>query len=345
MKSKKILIIAKSDPRINQKAGGITTHLNVLFEIFKNIGLEYDIFVVEKITDIIRLKMTNLDEFDYLYFNISIYDKGLIKLLLLTLASLNKDVIVQFHGGRFSNLRFKFLHKNILKFIYQKVDKLLVLCDDQLNELQEAVNKEEKFLKIPNFMSRKIISNRNIKLKNKFEMLKVLYIGRISKRKGIFDVIEAFKYIDNNEVQLNIVGAGQDDNLLKKIIKNDSRINYLGKKFGEDKYRILRNNHLFILASYSEGFPYSLLEAMTFKMPIIATNTGGISEMLINDYNGYFIKKSFPKDIADKIKIFTKNKRLIKIMGENSFRLVNDKFSIQKGIQTYKSLFNDIGGK
>ncbi|MCX7986534.1 MAG: glycosyltransferase [Bacteroidales bacterium] len=105
--------------------------------------------------------------------------------------------------------------------------------------------------------------------------LTFLFLGRLHKKKGIIPLIRAWKASKlNNNPQFQLLIAGPDDGLLDKLQIEFSGINnlkYLGAVFGENKINLLRQSHFFVLPSFSEGFPTSVIEAMQYGLiPVIS---------------------------------------------------------------------------
>ena len=135
-------------------------------------------------------------------------------------------------------------------------------------------------------------------------MLKsILFIGRIEKDKGIFELIEAFKRLIDlgySKIQLNIIGSGKDTQKIISLI-NDYDLNGLvtlhGNVSDSSKLKAFyMNSDFFILPTYHEGFPRVLYEAMIFRVTIITTFVGSINDLMIDEYNCFKMVKIFSND-------------------------------------------------
>jgi glycosyltransferase involved in cell wall biosynthesis len=107
-------------------------------------------------------------------------------------------------------------------------------------------------------------------------------------------------------------------------------------------YHILRNIDIFMLASTSEGLPISVVEAMMAAKPIIATDVGGLSEIVIDGDNGCLVKPNNPNSLAEKIIGLAANKQKRIAMGERSYRIAKDKFSVETMIAQYQNLYGEL---
>src|SRR5690606_26157701 len=128
-----ILIINKTDPRKRRELGGVTTHIETLFSILDKIDWDYELLPVKGLFDYKKLFFLNTSVYDIIYINVSIYDKSILKLLILSLILKMKrqPKVIQFHGGRFKLLKYKPIFKYSYKFIYSIYDLYITLNDDQ----------------------------------------------------------------------------------------------------------------------------------------------------------------------------------------------------------------------
>lgn len=195
----------------------------------------------------------------------------------------NKKVILHIHGGG-----FKEFHKTNPK----KISSILNLCDRII-----TLSKSWKtfFERITNNIQIDIVENlvsppnlEKCKINNKVHLL---FLGLICNDKGIFDLIEVIHQNENflkNKMILHIGGNGDIkklETLINKYQLNDWVI-YEGWVSGDNKNKLLQKSDIFILPSYIEGLPMSIIEAMTYGKPIISTNVGGIPELIENGING-----------------------------------------------------------
>lgn len=98
---------------------------------------------------------------------------------------------------------------------------------------------------------------------------------------------------------------------------------------------------IYVLCSLSEGLSISILEAMANSLPIVATDVGGNSTLVENEYNGFIIKSDDAAELARKIEVLLLDRKLRSDMGSNSLRKVESDFSMAKMIQQYTLLYDD----
>jgi Glycosyltransferase len=194
--------------------------------------------------------------------------------------------------------------------------KIEVICENRINECN-------------------IVSIEKVNKRINDETLKLLYVGRLSPEKGLVDILNALEKTSN--ITLSIIGSGTDSyvNNLKRIIQEnglDERVNFLGYiKWGEDLFEKFADYHSLILPSYSEGLPLVIVEAMSMGLPVIASNVGGIKEIIMNGENGIVFSPGNLNEIIESI-------NLVKYSEELRMKL------IVNGIETAKiySLENQL---
>lgn len=173
-----------------------------------------------------------------------------------------------------------------------------------------------------------------------------LLIARLLKDKGIIEYIEAAKQIKLKlkNIKFNLIGPKDNSNNKVNIdyIKNNHKkgvINYLG--FQKNVKPFIADSHVYVLPSYHEGLPRSVLEAMAMGRPIITTRVPGCKETIVNNENGFLIPSKNISSLVEKITWFINNKKEIYRMGKNSRTLVIERFSSEKIDKKFIELLSD----
>lgn len=145
----------------------------------------------------------------------------------------------------------------------------------------------------------------NLILKNNTNANALVYYGRLSKEKGVGVAIKAMKFLDKSE-KLQIIGDGPEkDNLLvlAKKLKLESQIEFLGFKSGEELQKILVEAKAIIIPSiWYENMPYCIAESLALGKIVIASNIGGIPDLIFDEKNGFLFKPNSCEDLAEKIR-------------------------------------------
>lgn len=229
--------------------------------------------------------------------------------------SFHKKVVLHIHGGGF---------REYYATNPQKISSILNSCDCIIT-LTESW--QTFFKQITTCQHVEVIENivappqfKNIPKDGK---LHLLFLGLISQQKGIYDLIEVIaghKTEFDNKLILHIGGNGEKGKLIDLISKNNiaNLITYEGWVSGDKKTDLLNIADAFILPSYTEGLPISILEAMSYGLPILSTPVGGIPEIVENGVNGFLFHPGDKNDIFQAILQLLSNKNLAKQMGDES---------------------------
>jgi glycosyltransferase involved in cell wall biosynthesis len=184
--------------------------------------------------------------------------------------------------------------------------------------------------------------------KKKFEELGLesgsKVVGAVSRlyepTKGIKILLEASKMVQSKvSSELLIVGSGKDENKLKKTAGDlGVRALFLGER--TDISEILQVMDVFVLASFYEGFPVVILEAMAAGLPVVATNAGGSREAVLDGKTGFIVETGNPDKLAEKIEILLKDNKIRKKFGKAGFKRVKENFSIDKTVDGIERLWD-----
>lgn len=143
----------------------------------------------------------------------------------------------------------------------------------------------------------------------------ILFVGRLAEKKGVTYLIKAMDYIDANLV---IVGQGPLENSLKnQAQKYGQKIKFLGAKTHEELKTIYASADLFVAPSITaqdgdqEGFGLVMLEAMASGLPVVASRSGGITDIIIDRVNGLLAKEKDAEDLAEKINLILNDQELL----------------------------------
>lgn len=205
--------------------------------------------------------------------------------------AIGKKVILHNHSADFD----VFYHrcdeawkKAIIK-TFNRVDAIIVLSQSWL-EWYRQLAPEAPWVLLPNAVE---IPVRSLESRPGSELIQLLYLGRVEQRKGIVHLLQALRGAlqTNGQLLLRVAGNGDIPKLKKRLIEQrlDGHVQILGYLEGEEKERILAETDIFVLPSYKEGLPMSLLEAMAWGVVPVATRVGGIPEVIIDGYNGLLV--------------------------------------------------------
>lgn len=141
----------------------------------------------------------------------------------------------------------------------------------------------------------------------------ILFVGGVNVMKGIAYLIDALKQIEEENISLTLVGNVQD--VIKDMALKDKRIIIKGYISHNDIHVEYENANLFIFPSLSDGFGFAPLEAMSYGVPCLVTNTSGISDIIEDGIDGFIVESESVKVLAEKIRWGYNNKESLHKMG------------------------------
>ncbi len=198
----------------------------------------------------------------------------------------------------------------------------------------------------------KIDKNHKTKLKEKFKLDKdskvIVFLGRLNKDKGVFDLAKAFDEVKKNyKKKLYLLYVGFDEqNCIDKIKQQSNNSNdMVFYNYSGNPCEYLQIADIFCLPSYREGFGLSALEAGACNLPSVTSNTVGLSDVIIQNKTGYLHEPGNVEQIKDNLLKFLNDENLCEKFGENARQRIVEKFNSNKIISSYVEYFFNISGQ
>lgn len=177
----------------------------------------------------------------------------------------------------------------------------------------------------------------------KNEELKVLSVARFVREKDLETAIRSFSIIrdlwPSKNIKYQILGYGEQEYLLKsKILESGLAACVSIEVNPSDLERYYLGSDLYLSSSINEGLPNTIMEAMSYGLPIVATNVGDSSYLVNQGSNGFLVATKNPMGIADAIGQFLIEPRLLETMGLKSREIVQENFAIEKMGLAFRNL-------
>lgn len=175
----------------------------------------------------------------------------------------------------------------------------------------------------------------------------LVFLGRIEPQKGAYDLLEAMARIapDIPSVRLMMAGDGELDRARRRVeeLGLQSQVRLLGWVDGEDKEQLLRHASVFVLPSYNEILPMSLLEAMAHGLPVVSTRIGGISEAVTDGVEGFLVAPGDVDALAERLRFLLRDARRRLEMGDAARSKVATRFDVQQVVPHLLHLYGELG--
>lgn len=198
------------------------------------------------------------------------------------LCPMAKTVI--FSHGSYMNMErgFRFFQKNVLikkafnvylRYVLRTASEIFVLDEDSWNDYlpyNRHLHKIRNSIVLPDLPDAERLEKRQCEKR-------LVFIGRLSKDKGVEEIIRAVHGMESGW-QLTIVGDGEQKEILTAMPEVDERIHFVGAVSPEQVPAYLQNADILVMNSAFEGVPMAILEALSYGVPVISTDVGGIGE-------------------------------------------------------------------
>ena len=289
---------------------------------------------------------------DIVYVTMSASRLGFIRdlFVILMTALFKRKLIFHLHGGGYGDFYqgCPSLLKFIIRYAFNFVDKIIVLGDllrNQFSFLSE--NNRQKIVVVANGLPVKDTPAQEFKTISVDRPLKILYLSNMIPSKGYLQTLEACKLLKSNNVNFICDFAGEfmstgsvNDRVNPDSARNDffeliskydllEEVNYHGVVRGIEKQKLFREANIFLLpTNYSgEGQPISIIEALSYSVPVIATRFRGIPEQVEDGENGILIDSASPADIISAIENMTKASSIYEKMSAHAYHVFKEKFT------------------
>ncbi len=245
----------------------------------------------------------------------------------------------------------KFLRLLIYRFVilnYNFADKIIPVClfnkrweqylgakDDKLQVIYNGINDSSEF---------EFLKQEYVKEKTSFN--DIILVGAFYPFKDIETAIRAVAIVKKQvpNIRLYIFGPIKDKDYFSyclRLIKNLSlKNNVIYRGVVKDLQNYFKVGGVFLSTSVSEGFPYSILEAMLYKQAIVSTSAGGIPELLGDC--GLYVEMKNPNSVAKACLKLLHNQSLRIELGWRAHQRAVERFSLSRMLKSYEYLYNSL---
>lgn len=277
---------------------------------------------------------------DVVHINTSLVKRAIARDVLLAGAArkAGKPVVLHVHGGPFAAGEFEWWHlgKNMLN----QANKVIVLSEREKEAILERIPGLDIEV-LPNAVAVDEIPERQ---KDRSGKKKLLFFGRLDANKGLDRIIEACGKMkdDGLDFPFNCYGTGPDgkafiDGMLE-VLGDD--FHYGGVVTGEEKWRVLAENDVFVLPSRYEGLPMALLEAMAAGCVPVVSDVGSIGTVVEDGVNGFFVDEN---NLADRLKGLLSGNADVGAMGRAARATIRERFDIRDYVERLTGIYREIG--
>lgn len=230
------------------------------------------------------------------------------------------------------------------RYLFRHMDYVCPLSDDLLESVKHCVKPDKMRLimngvdiaEVTDALRLDIPSGRGFRIG---------YVGQLIERKNLSVLIRAIKVLTErrDEFMLIVVGDGSELNALKELSENigiKERVHFLG--YRKDALSIMKSFDIFVLPSLLEGIPRCIMEAMTAKISVVASNIPGNCDIVHDGKTGLLFEKMDHGDLANKIDKLCSDNNLRLALSKQGYELIKKQFSNHRMALEYQALYQQI---
>ena len=185
------------------------------------------------------------------------------------------------------------------------------------------------------------IELNNEKIEKNYKTVDILYIGTLSKHKGVHILINAFKEIKNKNIRLHILGNGANADEFKKMTVMDSRIVFHGFKTGDELMGFYKKANIVVVPSICyDNSPMVIYESFKYRTPVIGSRIGGIPELVEEGYNGFLFEAGDVDELKEILENLIENPSKLKRLEDGAFDSVK-KYDMDEHIRKLEGLYEE----
>jgi glycosyltransferase involved in cell wall biosynthesis len=266
----------------------------------------------------------------------SFYRKAILALLS---RAFRKPYIIQLHSGLLEQFAMQSpVHKRLVRFILDRACAILVLYEEARWKARRLTSNRQLFV-LPNPVnSNRMVTNLDADepetdspkgLPNQANV-QILFMGDIVPQKGILDLLKVIPKIEDHCPNVKFILCGHGRTRKLKRLCEEKGVGHLvefrGWVTGQEKAQIFQRADIFVLPSHLDELPVAILEAMAYRLPVIATRTGGIPEAVEHGRTGLLIPPGDLNKLAESLVYLIERPMQRLDMGTNGQQLVKERF-------------------
>lgn len=258
-------------------------------------------------------------------------------------------LVLNFHGAELLLIRKKKWVKPLLKFAISQAQAVFANSSFTASKIKALRNVDVEWSPYGTTLETGTGNAEPHPVQGKF---KILFVGRHIERKGIRYLIEAAKYLPRDQFEIRIVGVGDLTEQLKELAAhvsgNSAEIIFTGKLSPEALANEYKTANVFTLPAIvdskgdTEGLGVVLIEAMELGLPIVASNVGGIPDVVIDGETGILVPEKDPEALANAYKRLAAEPELVKHLLVGSQKRIHECFTWDGIIERQIAVYNKV---
>lgn len=272
----------------------------------------------------------------------------LIKTHLPIITTVHTPMLTDGRSIEKTNLRSGKLHAKFISYpleikLFKRSDLITAVANSVAHELEEYGLNSKDVIVVGNGVDESLFVPSQNQTKERY----ILYTGRLSYRKGLFDFIECGMILCSKypDIKFKLTGKGPLKDKLMSIVAEsgyEDRFEFLGHVNKSRLVELYQNATIYVLPSHYEGLPTTLLEAMSCGSPVVATAVSGTLDVIESGKNGILIPPKSPDKMSEAVSMLLNNEQMRKDLGTAARKRIEEKFTwttiADKILECYKSI-------
>lgn len=354
MKQKDLLLYLPVGATNGKAIGGQVTAAKSIVRYFKQMRLKYDIVDSAQATGfswVLRRIIILVTISQVLYFSLfrryrsSLFFystvAGLALRFMPAIALRSRGVTTSIFFRNSSLVHASQCKLRVVKFLLSPYLNIFVQGSNLKDFLIGQGVSDYRIKVIPNWLPDDLGCRKHGYEYNKNSLIKFIYTGNISSNKGVFELLSSVRGIrQRDRFTLTFVGDGEAREAGVRYCDEYglTNVSFVDAMPHSEVIKLLTHYDVLVLPSYNEGFPNSVIEAMSVGLPVIVTNVGEITDTVVNDYNGIVVKPKSVESLRNAMEAYLINTDLIALHAENAILSVESRHDWEANCQLLTTL-------
>lgn len=347
-----------------KKNGGVAQYYNAIKPLYK-IDTDYLVsgaredgeplykILVRFVFDYARFiaKLCN-SNYDLIHLNPSFCSKALVRdgIFLLISKVFGKKVLIFNHGwDEKTEHQIRTHCLSLFRMVFSRADAYIVLASGFKRKLVELGYSNPIFVEttvVEDFLFSAGDDACTIRKNRQYKDFKILFLSRIEIGKGVYESLDAFHLLKKKYPEISMIFAGDGSELanLRRYAANHNMtdIEFTGYVSGSAKSDVFSRADVYLFPSWSEGMPISVLEAMSYGLPVVTRPVGGIPDFFENGKMGFVTESKDPEVLADLLGKLIDDREGRLSMGDFNHRYAREHFQPSIIAGRLERIYRDI---
>ncbi|MHA1230332.1 MAG: glycosyltransferase family 4 protein [Candidatus Helarchaeota archaeon] len=262
---------------------------------------------------------------------------------------MRKKVVITIHGSDINYCGEKRILKVFTKFVLRKSDFIIGVSETISKKAENFVKNKRKIKTIYiGIVQQEKKHSIDLSQENKIpKKIKIIFVGSLYPVKGIKYLMQIIKKLSkkHKNIIFQIIGDGVLMSELHTFINSESLNDYCiiyGFLDNKKTLKLINEADIAIQTSISEGLSIFIQEAIYYGKAVVASDVGGTSEIVIDNYNGFLVKPGDVDDYISKLEELINSPELLKKMKENSKKIASEKLILENNMKKIVEIYEKI---